>query len=276
MVPRWTSCQQLPTHLDCTATESRFLPLPQLQQLPEDPFHPEFLQKLAQLSSSGMDFSAADIAAIISALQQPLAALAGESPAPVGVVNTPEGVPSANTTMSTASSSTNNPSLSTGSSTDAVVEAGDVYCVLGAILETIRRCLSGVSDEEEELLSALDQLLSSPEPLTIAIQLGLSARAQEAAKAGGASARRCIEVAHDLFQSVAWWLVVSRYQPAAGASIRELPAWDKLSSLLNSEENLPVLGLLCLPMQHSKRPGPSQANFMQLCCVLVLCVRDVC
>jgi hypothetical protein len=130
---------------------------------------------------------------------------------------------------------------------DVWVEDVDLWHVLGSIMDTLFASLTaegpgGQQQQEEDHWLALEQLLSNPAALTVAVHQLLAKGAREAAARGVPDAQEGMRAIRRLFHYVATavFLPTSAERASCAAALR-----TKLSALLNLEENLPFLELLC-------------------------------
>jgi hypothetical protein len=108
---------------------------------------------------------------------------------------------------------------------------------------------------DEPTLLAMEQLISNPAALAVAVQRGLAVEVRETAAAGSAAARECMEVVARLFRFTARILFTHGMLRAKDCSrVEALTA--KLGAFLNLEETLPYLELLCLPQDFGKARLP--------------------
>jgi hypothetical protein len=251
----------------------------QLQQLPQDVLHPRFLPSLSQildiLSEPAASNTAIDAAqqllslGLVPVLHARLLRLEPSSPPETfaGSVRSSQaasgGAQSSSqhaaevppTPANLTSSSTSPPP---GVSTSRVPPRADLeaFCfplarIVQVMTELLIQCRALANrtsaDGEDVVLMTIEQLLSSPEALKVAVHSGMSAEVQEAARAGSAVASVCMAAVSSFFLHVATALCQHAvFRDAASNSwIEELTR--QLESFLHLEENLPFLELLCLP-----------------------------
>jgi hypothetical protein len=136
----------------------------------------------------------------------------------------------------------------------AALVSMDIFCrVLMEIMRTVslllRQCTRCIHEEAYAALALghLDQLLSCPEALRVAVCCGLSAEVQAAARGGDAAASECMATVHHQFALWAYLLQTQVLDSADGPSHREVVE-EKLADFLCQAEVLPFLELLCLPL----------------------------
>jgi hypothetical protein len=123
----------------------------------------------------------------------------------------------------------------------------DVMCpILAAIMDMASMLLEHVPLDRVDLVrETLQQLLSSPAALKVAVHRGLSAGVREAASTGNTAARECMAAVHSMFWQIA--CAVFTLTGASSGSGRVEGLRQELGDFLGLEENLPFLEPLCLP-----------------------------
>jgi hypothetical protein len=232
-------------------------PLLQLKELPINPFNPDFLPQMGGLNSyitsqaeartSQLLFQHLLALGYIPALLQRLLPLAGcigaSSPAAESSSSlVTEGTPSGQDLDSSAPP----PALAAGAEElRAIVAEVTLGVSLAFCLQAAPRGGSHEYTYPAPVLAAIEQAMSDPACLTVALHCGLSAEAQVAAAGGDATARACMRAVISLFRMVATklWGVPNMMEHSACSEEDVVRA---LASFLGLEANLPFLELLCL------------------------------
>jgi hypothetical protein len=106
--------------------------------------------------------------------------------------------------------------------------------------------------DDDLALVTVEQLLSAPAALKVAVHQGLSAEVQEAAKEGRAAALNCAAAACLFFRRAAAVLSMIAGVPQLFGVGRARALSGQLAGFLQAEENLPFLEALCLPPAHGE------------------------
>jgi hypothetical protein len=250
------------------------VPLLQVQEVTQHPLHHRFLPCLEQLAGMfSICDQATDVGQLVLApdflltLQRWLLLLDSPSASPSlllgGSSQTSQGGSDA-ADGSAQSSQGALPMLSSWQPPPTAYTNLDRFCpVLATIVNTMRMLLErasvvGIAAGTDLVLVTVEQLLSSPAALRVAIHQGLSAEVQEAARAGSTEAAHCITAVCSLFARAATDLhmragivdPLGDGKKGGGRLSGELTG--QLAAFLRLEENLPFLELLCLPPDHSE------------------------
>jgi hypothetical protein len=232
--------------------------LPQLHALPHDPFDPQFVPRLEEVTAfmdSCRELPHADAMSkhqlamgVIPAYLQRLDACSFSGTPPPADASPCVGDPAAGTPPAAPHpgvppASAVQPGLEDFCSSmchllthlPAVAFEGGEYMHVG-----------GAGDGYESPLLAMEQLLSSTDTLAGVLQRGLAAQVQQAARSGSAAARGCMGAVAYLFRFAARALFTHAIVwPNDRRWVSNLSA--QLHAFLNLEEALPYLELLCLP-----------------------------
>jgi hypothetical protein len=125
-----------------------------------------------------------------------------------------------------------------------------MLCVLAASLTTtadafLNACGVGYGAWEAIFKPTVQQLLSSPAALTVALRIGLSAEMQEGARAGRTAPLACVHAVSRLFSRSATSVCELRQAPEMPGCAKDAEVEEKLAAFLGLEENLPFLEPLC-------------------------------
>jgi hypothetical protein len=241
----------------------------QIQQLPKDRFHPQFLPRLEALSQALGSLGDDDIPQSehvlgLQLIPTLLALLLPPCPAPPhSVESAPKaleedpatqtaGVLPADGAAAQRSAAQRSAACSAGlDSCCAVVRQVTAFIMRIALQRQASQSAPWPGDNL--ILVATEQLVSSPAALRAALQCGLSAETQEAASAGDTAAAECMAAVATMFR-VAAFLIQFGACADEGHRSRTEAAFLELAAVLVLEESLPYLELLCLPLDpNSKR-----------------------
>jgi hypothetical protein len=240
----------------------------QLRYLPHDPFEHDFKHRLDHLATFVYHLQEAPHAAVMSEHVMAL----GVIPAYLGRLQQLASVSfscpfpgRASHTFQAAAASLAAPSLDVADprNTPTSVSLEDFCSLVTHMLVRLPTTVCERSKQhglnpsvgDEPTLLALEQLISRPGALAVAVYRGLAVEVQEAAAAGNADAGDCMDVVARLFRFT------------AGALFSHGILWEKdcsrvesltaeLGAFLNLEDTLPYLELLCLPQDFGKARLP--------------------
>jgi hypothetical protein len=269
------------------------LPLLQLQQVPQDPLHPHFVQLLERVSyvinttgwMAALQLLSLDLVPALQGWLLRLGAHAtpaassqssqgassgaeggsqGSQGASSGVEGSSQGSQGAasaaeGSSQSSTVASPTPPSASSSSGTAPAEQRDlDTACtILTSILTALRVVFEFMvlgektaAGDDDLALVTIEQLLSSPAAMKVAVHQGLSAEVQEAAKEGRAAAVNCAAAACLFFRRAAAALSMIAGVPQLFGVGRARALSGQLAGFLQAEENLPFLEPLCLPPAH--------------------------
>jgi hypothetical protein len=122
-----------------------------------------------------------------------------------------------------------------------------VMTTLRVIWEHVATGGKTAAGDDDLVLVTLEQLLSSPAALKVAVHKGLSTEVQEAAGAGSVEALTCMRAVCACLQRAAFSLHMHTCATGPERGRRAKALSRQLASFLQAEENLPFLEALCLP-----------------------------
>jgi hypothetical protein len=251
----------VPAGLAVNPLTSTLQPL-QLQQLPQDPFHPHSLPLLVQMSNLFTTTPAPGSTAysmtlhllsldVVPALLERLLRLApqphtssgaeGSSQSATEAPATPPSGPSSGGATPTA------PSDRFTLWVRHTIITTNIMTIARLLLEHVTIGSKTAAGDDDLVVVPMEQLLSSPAALQVAVHRGLSAEVQGAARGGSAVAAGCMAAVGSCFRQAAAVLRLHTGIAGAVGDQRGKALSGRLASFLRLEENLPFLELLCLP-----------------------------
>jgi hypothetical protein len=257
----------------------------QVQQLPQDPFHPRFMSELLALGE-WVDAAGRPVTGqkqlhtlgLIPALLQRLQRLCTHSicapseGTPEDAREAPASAPATPSCGGPVPAASDSLPGSAGDAATPVSQPGGVVAPPAPIsVETLRLMLKETMQPLSSMfwdhthnigdatyaalaLGHLERLMSCPDALRAVVRRGLSAEVREAARGGSAAAANCMTQAHNY---VGFWVHLLQTQMEMIKSIDDLGRVQaleaKLAALLNHAEVVPLLELLCLPLDPGGR-----------------------
>jgi hypothetical protein len=233
--------------------------VPQLKQLPQDPFHPQFLPHVYKIGGAlNTYYGEAATAPLLLQHLLPLGLLpalharlltlgAATFPGP----QSHPGSSRANRGLVTGVAAPTCSGEGVAPLTPARLEAfcmvlADITQSLMFPVMSLYRVMHQRDQTPKDLLPAfMDQLLSNPAALGVLVQCGLSAEVQAAARAGSAAAQTAMTAVGHLFRFCA---VLLHRDPGVPLDATSERVEEGLCAFLNLEANQPFLEPLCLPL----------------------------
>jgi hypothetical protein len=226
----------------------------QVQKLPKDRWHPQFLPRLEELSQALGSVGDSDdmplpedvldlqlIRTLLELLPAPCPVLPSSESALAQLVQDESAVQTSGV-QSTHGGATQHRGAGFASCRTIVSQV----TVLMTNIALQQQALAGkqaARPGDNLLLEAIEQLLSSTEVARAALQCGLSAETQEAARAGDTAAADCMAAVATMFRVAAYLVPFT-----ASSGCRSEAAYQKLTAVLVLEESLPYLEPLCLSL----------------------------
>jgi hypothetical protein len=127
-----------------------------------------------------------------------------------------------------------------------------IMTALCVLLETMMISRSTGARVDDLVLATMEQLLSSPAALMVAVRRGMSPEVQEAARGGRGAALKCSAAVCLLFRRAACVLSLTTGAQDMLRDGRGKEVSGQLARFLQAEENLPFLEPLCLPPVHGE------------------------
>jgi hypothetical protein len=251
----------------------------QVQQLPQDPLQPEFLQLLEHVLDIFVTSSPAYHGAkalvgmpeqllsldLVPMLLGRLMRLDPQSQRSQEAASCAQGAAEASAAFRSGPSSGG---VSSACATDLHRTSGAVTAImvtLSMLLKWLPVGRKTAAGDGDLALVTIEQLLSSPAALKVAVHRGLCTEVQEAARMGCEPAWCCMEAVSLCFRRAAAVLCMHKAVTDAAGNRRGNELCKELAGFLQAEENLPFLEPLCLPPADFSTP-PSVPQRVHLLC----------